>query len=172
MAKAHAMTHSEMDRAKKKLFYFFFELFDWFPRIEYRSYLTKTDLQFSVANGTTNRVRCIAVDFTDPVTFKMQISSEYFLSHIFSQSKAPNSNVLYGTQPALHTHWSKSASFRQLPSESFLSVNVPYVKENGMGMYLLEDEDMDRFASSDRLQISFTLVKPFPSKCTIYILRR
>lgn len=177
-----SMTDEEISRARFKLYHFFPELSErYYSSIEYCSFRifkngdVKKKIIFFVENVPSQCIKCIAMDFTNDVSFNMQIC---FFQHvtrrnIFTDPNGAHSNYFFSLQPGIHTQWAAQSRFFRDPDDMMMHTEIDHLKQNGMGLFFFEAEDLKRCENSKKIEIalSFGTDKNLPERFTIYILR-
>jgi len=169
------MTSEEISRARYKLYHFFPEL-SVYSSVEYCSFGGgKKQIVFYAENVPPQSIKCIAMDFSNEVFFQMQIYSKGH-GKIFTDPNGSHSNHFYSLQPGLYSKWASQSKFippDRKKDEVSMHIEIPYLKENGMGFFLFENDDMRKCENSEQLKIQFLFSSPenMPKRFTIYILR-
>ncbi len=179
------MTDEEISRARFKLYHFFPELSKrYYSSIEYcsfrvfknvKNHFVKKKIIFFVENVPSHCIKCIAMDFTNDVSFNMQI---YFFQHVtrrnlFTDTNGAHSNYFFSHQPGIHTKWGAQSRFFRDPDDMMMHAEIDHLKKNGMGLFFFEAEDLKKCEKSAKLEIalSFGTDENLPERFTIYILR-
>lgn len=147
-----------------------------------------------------NTIKGIAMDFTHEVFFKLQIfllsqrssliphGKSSLTTHVgsyeplvtlnkkekfFTEPGGADSNSFYSFQPGIHTHWISHVNF--IPPDCItynqMRVEIPWLKQNGMGLFLFEKEELIQMKENkvDNFMFCFENLINTPKQFTIYV---
>lgn len=125
----------------------------------------------------TSCVKGFSLDFGSDVTFHLQI---FFNSKkMFTQPEGAKSDYFYSAQPGFHTAWAAQTKFfyPEHGSANFLEMEISPLKQNGMGLFLFEREDINylkEFNTHDlrfRFRFADTAVRQNQQRFALYVFR-